>query len=248
MEIKSYILTVNFIFFKLVFLLCFRLSALTSLCVTSQGSDMSWRTIAKTLTVDTTRKCFKFSLFCFCSSQKVYFIFNLFFCFDGGCFRSNSCDLKGKPVKETNAFTLNRDFQRILFNLVSSHLVSVVSTYFYVRWSSFSWKKFFFSKNVLLQTTKPLGFPVVSSLCVHPSLLCSSLTFGAASFLCSHLVFSRSFLHADCVTFLFPLNSDAFLVSPGCCDEKRQQMFGAPGRQISDCYSTQWDDFMLNLP
>lgn len=81
MEIKSYILTVNFIFFKLVFLLCFRLSALTSLCVTSQRSDMSWRTIAKTLTVDTTRKCFKFSLFCFCSSQKVYFIFNLLFLF-----------------------------------------------------------------------------------------------------------------------------------------------------------------------
>lgn len=144
MEIKSYILTVNFIFFKLVFLLCFRLSALTSLCVTSQRSNISWRTIAKTLTVDTTRKCFKFSLFCFCSSQKVYFIFNFCFCFDGGCFRSNSCDLKGKPVKETNAFTLNRDFQRILFNLVSSHLVSVVSTYFYVRWSSFSCKTFFF--------------------------------------------------------------------------------------------------------
>lgn len=78
---KVTFLTVNFIFFKLVFLLCFRLSTLTSLCVTSQRSNISWRTIAKTLTVDTTRKCFKFSLFCFCSSQKVYFIFNLLFLF-----------------------------------------------------------------------------------------------------------------------------------------------------------------------
>lgn len=82
MEIKSYIFNCElYFFFKLVFLLCFRLSALTSLCVTSQGSDMSWRTIAKTLTVDTTKKCFKFSLFCFCSSQKVSFIFNLLFLF-----------------------------------------------------------------------------------------------------------------------------------------------------------------------
>lgn len=143
MEIKSYILTVNFIFFKLVFLLCFRLSALTSLCVTSQGSDMSWRTIAKTLTVDTTRKCFKF-FFVSAAPKRCILYLTFCFCFDGGCFRSNSCDLKGKPVKETNAFTLNRDFQRILFNLVSSHLVSVVSTYFYVRWSSFSCKTFFF--------------------------------------------------------------------------------------------------------
>lgn len=109
MEIKSYIFNCElYFFFKLVFLLCFRLSALTSLCVTSQGSDMIWRTIAKTLTVDTTKKCFKFSLFCFCSSQSCILYLTFCCCFDGGCFRSNSCDLKAKPVKETNAFTLNR--------------------------------------------------------------------------------------------------------------------------------------------
>lgn len=66
MEIKSYIFNCELC----AVLQALWASALISLCVTPQGSDTSWTLIAKTLTVDTTRKCFKFSLFCFSSSQR----------------------------------------------------------------------------------------------------------------------------------------------------------------------------------
>lgn len=124
---KVTFLTVNFTFLNL-FLCCasgsLSISTDITLCDVTRIRQTSWRTIAKTLTVATTRKCFRFSLFCFCSSQTCLLYLTFFCClFWWWLFQIKhviSCDLKAKPIKETkNAFT-SRGFQRIPFNLVSS--------------------------------------------------------------------------------------------------------------------------------